>query len=287
MTGYGNAKGQIGGQQVSVEIRSLNSKFLELNLRLPLAYRDRELELRAEAGKQIERGKADITISIENNELSKRSTVNKEVFQAYFEELSELGREYHLSDVNLFDILLRMPAVMNSEKPEADEEQFVHLRKLISTAMEKFNAFRDQEGKVLQTDMVNRIQSIQSQMPLIAEMEQPRIDAIRARLEKNLQEIQDQTSVDRNRYEQELIYYIEKMDISEEQVRLLNHCDYFTKQMQEKGDSKGKKLSFILQEIGREINTTGSKAYDAAIQRLVVQMKDELEKAKEQVLNVM
>jgi len=286
MTGYGNAKGQIGGQQVSVEIRSLNSKFLELNLRLPLAYRDRELELRAEAGKQIERGKADITISIENNELSKRSTVNKEVFQAYFEELSELGREYHLSDVNLFDILLRMPAVMNSEKPEADEEQFVHLRKLISTAMEKFNAFRDQEGKVLQTDMVNRIQSIQSQMPLIAEMEQPRIDAIRARLEKNLQEIQDQTSVDRNRYEQELIYYIEKFDISEEKVRLKSHCDYFL-QVLESPEANGKKLGFITQEIGREINTIGSKANDAGMQRIVVGMKDELEKVKEQLANVL
>ena len=286
MTGYGNAKGLIGGQNVTVEIRSLNSKFLELNLRMPLQFRDRELELRADLGKQLERGKADLNISFDNNDLAKRSTVNKEIFNAYFEELSALGKEYHLSDVNLFDAILKMPAVMNAERAEGDETQWKELRKLIGLAVDQFNAFRDNEGGVLGKDVSDRVNTILNCIPQLETFEQARIENIRTRINKSMNELLDQSSVDRNRFEQELIYYIEKLDVTEEKVRLKSHCDYFIQTL-ESAEASGKKLGFIAQEIGREINTIGSKANDAAMQRIVVGMKDELEKLKEQLANVL
>jgi uncharacterized protein (TIGR00255 family) len=286
MTGYGNAKGQVGGQSVSVEIRSLNSKFLELNLRLPLNFRDRELELRAELGKQIERGKADLIVTVENNDLARRSTVNREIFDAYFNELSAIGKEYHLSDVNLFDIILKMPAVMNADRTEADAGQWTELQSLIAGAITKFNAFRDNEGRTLQSDLSARITTILDAVVRLEESEHLRIAAVRARLERGLNELQDQAGIDRNRFEQELIYYIEKLDISEEKVRLRSHIDYFRTVM-DSPEANGKKLGFIAQEIGREINTIGSKASDATIQRVVVEMKDELEKIKEQLANIL
>jgi uncharacterized protein YicC (UPF0701 family) len=270
MTGYGNAKGLVGGQGVTVEIRSLNSKFLELNLRMPMQFRDRELELRADLGKQLERGKADLNISVDNNDLAKRSTVNKEIFQAYFEELSALGTEYHLSDVNLMDTILRMPAVLNSDKAEADEGQWNELKKLIQAALE----------------VSGRVQTILTSIPRLEEHEQLRVENVRQRIGKALNEMQDQAGIDRNRFEQELIYYIEKLDITEEKVRLKSHCDYFIQTLNS-ADGNGKKLGFIAQEIGREINTIGAKANDASMQRIVVEMKDELEKLKEQLANVL
>lgn len=286
MTGYGNAKGQVGGQSVSVEIRSLNSKFLELNLRLPLNFRDRELELRADLGKQIERGKADLVVTIENNDLARRSSINRDIFDAYFNELSSLGKEYHLSDVNLFDIILKMPAVMNTDRTEADAAQWTELQLLIAAAVSKFNAFRDNEGRTLQADLSSRISTILQAVVRLEESEHTRVASVRARLERGLLEVQDQASIDRNRFEQELIYYIEKLDISEEKVRLRSHIDYFRTAM-DSPEANGKKLGFIAQEIGREINTIGSKANDASIQRIVVEMKDELEKIKEQLANIL
>jgi uncharacterized protein (TIGR00255 family) len=286
MTGYGNAKGQVGGQSVSVEIRSLNSKFLELNLRLPLNFRDRELELRADLGKQIERGKADLVVTIENNDLARRSSINRDIFDAYFNELSSLGKEYHLSDVNLLDIILKMPAVMNTDRTEADAAQWTELQLLIAAAVSKFNAFRDNEGRTLQTDLSSRISTIIQAVVRLEESEHTRVASVRARLERGLLEVQDQASIDRNRFEQELIYYIEKLDISEEKVRLRSHIDYFRTAM-DSPEANGKKLGFIAQEIGREINTIGSKANDASIQRIVVEMKDELEKIKEQLANIL
>ncbi|MFM9007494.1 MAG: YicC/YloC family endoribonuclease [Bacteroidota bacterium] len=286
MTGYGNAKGQVGGQSVSVEIRSLNSKFLELNLRLPLNFRDRELELRADLGKQIERGKADLVVNIENNDLARRSSINRDIFDAYFNELSSIGKEYHLSDVNLFDIILKMPAVMNTDRTEADASQWTELQALIAYAVGKFNAFRDNEGRTLQADLSGRISTILEAVVRVEESEHTRVASVRARLERGLLEVQDQAGIDRNRFEQELIYYIEKLDISEEKVRLRSHIDYFRSAM-DSPEANGKKLGFIAQEIGREINTIGSKANDASIQRIVVEMKDELEKIKEQLANLL
>ncbi len=286
MTGYGNVKGLVGGQNVTVEIRSLNSKFLELNLRMPFQFRDKELELRAELSKLLERGKADLNISFESNDLARRSSVNKEIFNAYFEELSELGKTYHLSDINLFDMILRMPAVLNSERNEADEVQWKELRQLIAQAIERFNGFRDNEGLVLGKDIRERVNTILNSIPRLEVFEQARVEAIRARIGKSISEWVEQSNIDRNRFEQELIFYIEKLDISEEKVRLKSHCDYFVETLSGP-EANGKKLGFICQEIGREINTIGAKANDAAMQRIVVEMKDELEKLKEQLANVL
>ncbi len=286
MTGYGNAKGLVGNQNVTVEIRSLNSKFLELNLRMPMQFRDRELELRSDLSKQLERGKADLSISFESNELAKRSSVNKEIFNAYYEELSALGKEYNLNDVNLLDCILKLPAVMNAERQESDEEQWKELKVVINAALERFNAFRDNEGAALSKDITMRVDTISNCIPQLEEFETKRVEGVRAKISKAINELIEQTSIDRNRFEQELIYYIEKLDISEEKVRLRSHCEYFVQTIANP-EANGKKLGFITQEIGREINTIGAKANDAPMQRIVVEMKDELEKLKEQLANVL
>jgi uncharacterized protein (TIGR00255 family) len=286
MTGYGNAKGLVGNQNVTVEIRSLNSKFLELNLRMPMQFRDRELELRSDLSKQLERGKADLSISFESNELAKRSSVNKEIFNAYYEELSALGKEYHLSDVNLLDCILKLPAVMNAERQESDDDQWKELKVVIAAALDRFNAFRDNEGAALSKDITMRVDTISNCIPQLEEFETKRVEGVRAKISKAINELIEQTSIDRNRFEQELIYYIEKLDISEEKVRLRSHCEYFVQTIANP-EANGKKLGFITQEIGREINTIGAKANDAPMQRIVVEMKDELEKLKEQLANVL
>ena len=286
MTGYGNAKGLVGNQNVTVEIRSLNSKFLELNLRMPMQFRDRELELRSDLSKQLERGKADLSISFESNELAKRSSVNKEIFNAYYEELSALGKEYHLSDVNLLDCILKLPAVMNAERQESDDDQWKELKVVIAAALDRVNAFRDNEGAALSKDITMRVDTISNCIPQLEEFETKRVEGVRAKISKAINELIEQTSIDRNRFEQELIYYIEKLDISEEKVRLRSHCEYFVQTIANP-EANGKKLGFITQEIGREINTIGAKANDAPMQRIVVEMKDELEKLKEQLANVL
>ena len=286
MTGYGNAKGLVGNQNVTVEIRSLNSKFLELNLRMPMQFRDRELELRSDLSKQLERGKADLSISFESNELAKRSSVNKEIFNAYYEELSALGKEYNLNDINLLDCILKLPAVMNAERQESDEEQWKELKVVINAAIDRFNAFRDNEGAALSKDITMRVDTISNCIPQLEEFETKRVEGVRAKISKAINELIEQTSIDRNRFEQELIYYIEKLDISEEKVRLRSHCEYFVQTIANP-EANGKKLGFITQEIGREINTIGAKANDAPMQRIVVEMKDELEKLKEQLANVL
>lgn len=286
MTGYGNAKGLVGNQNVTVEIRSLNSKFLELNLRMPMQFRDRELELRSDLSKQLERGKADLSISFESNELAKRSSVNKEIFNAYYEELSALGKEYHLSDVNLLDCILKLPAVMNAERQESDDDQWKELKVVIAAALDRFNAFRDNEGAALSKDITMRVDTISNCIPQLEEFETKRVEGVRSKISKAINELIEQTSIDRNRFEQELIYYIEKLDISEEKVRLRSHCEYFVQTIANP-EANGKKLGFITQEIGREINTIGAKANDAPMQRIVVEMKDELEKLKEQLANVL
>jgi len=286
MTGYGNAKGLVGNQNVTVEIRSLNSKFLELNLRMPMQFRDRELELRSDLSKQLERGKADLSISFESNELAKRSSVNKEIFNAYYEELAALSKEYNLNDVNLLDCIMKLPAVMNAERQESDEEQWKELKVVINAALDRFNAFRDNEGAALSQDITARVNTILNCIPQLEEFETKRVEGVRAKISKAINELIEQTSIDRNRFEQELIYYIEKLDISEEKVRLRSHCEYFVQTIANP-EANGKKLGFITQEIGREINTIGAKANDAAMQRIVVEMKDELEKLKEQLANVL
>ncbi len=280
------AKGPVGGQQVTVEIRSLNSKFLELNMRLPGAFRDRELELRSDLSRQLERGKADMQISIENSDVTKRSSINREVFNSWLQELRQLAGENNLKEDSILDIIMRQPTVLNNDKQEVDEDQWKQLKALVAQALEQFNGFRLMEGKVLENDLRGRITAITGAMPIMEQQEQARIDAVRKRLTNALNDLKEQMTVDHNRFEQELIYYIEKLDISEEKVRLRSHCEYFLQTLSSP-EANGKKLGFIAQEIGREINTMGAKANDATMQRTVVEMKDELEKLKEQLANVL
>lgn len=280
------AKGPVGGQQVTVEIRSLNSKFLELNMRLPGAFRDRELELRSDLSRQLERGKADMQISIETSDVTKRSSINREVFNSWLQELRQICGESNLKEDSILDVIMRQPTVLNNDKQEVDEEQWKQLKALVAQALEQFNGFRLMEGKVLEDDLRGRINAITGAMPIMEQQEQARIDAVRKRLTTALNDLKEQMTVDQNRFEQELIYYIEKLDISEEKVRLRSHCEYFLQTLSSP-EANGKKLGFIAQEIGREINTMGAKANDATMQRTVVEMKDELEKLKEQLANVL
>lgn len=286
MTGYGNAAGQAAGCKVTVEIRSLNSKFLELNLRIPNIFRDRETELRSELSKSVERGKADLLITLDNNEPARKSTINKELFKAYYEELKIVSEELGLQESSWLDTILKLPNVLSNDKSDLSDEQLRELLQIINLAVKKFDSFRIEEGKVLEQELAMRITNILHLVEAVEPFEKERIEIIKQRLLKSMNDIKESTRVDENRFEQELVYYIEKLDISEEKLRLRSHCNYFTETI--KGnEANGKKLSFIAQEIGREINTLGSKANDANIQRRVVEMKDELEKLKEQLANAL
>lgn len=288
MTGFGSASNDISGTAVTVEIKSLNSKFLEMALRLPSMYRDKELELRAELGKLIERGKVDVSINIGNgaSDISRKSNINKEIFKAYYEELKLLRDELNISDQLILETVIKLPQVLGNDKTEGDEEQWKAINVLLKEAVEKFNSFREQEGKVIEDELTLRINNILKLLIEAEKFEKGRIENIRERLHKNIAEIKEATTIDENRFEQELIFYVEKFDITEEKLRLRSHCNYFIESLKSK-EANGKKLGFITQELGREINTLGSKANDASMQRAVVEMKDELEKLKEQLANVL
>jgi uncharacterized protein (TIGR00255 family) len=286
MTGYGNASVQAGSKTVSAEIKSVNSKFFDLNLRLPSSYREKELELRTDLGRAIERGKVECTVTVESSEAQKRASFNIELLKAYHQEVKQVQEQLRLQDSpDVLRLLLTMPDVLVTEKGEIGEQEWTAFAEAIQKALAAFDSFRSNEGKVLAKDLQHRIGLIREGIRTLEPFEQNRIGQMRKRMQAGLEEFIQSADVDRNRFEQELIYYIEKLDVTEEKVRLASHLDYFIKTMQE--TSSGKKLSFIAQEIGREINTIGSKCNDADMQRIVVGMKDELEKVKEQVLNVL
>jgi uncharacterized protein (TIGR00255 family) len=287
MTGFGRAEVRAGEKLFVIDIKSLNGKQFDLQLKLPALLKPYEFEIRRMLATTLDRGTVDCTISLKETGSSQPVSINTQLARSYYQPLASLAADLQLDTSQLLTALLKLPEVITSGADSLDANEWEQCKKGIAQAVDQLSAHRTAEGKALEADLLTRINAIVSLQKEISVLEPLRREKLRLGLVKVLEEHLGKEGYDENRLEQELIYYIEKMDISEEQVRLLNHCDYFTKQMQEKGDSKGKKLSFILQEIGREINTTGSKAYDAAIQRLVVQMKDELEKAKEQVLNVM
>ena len=286
MTGYGKAAGEIAGKIISVEIKSLNSKFFELNLRMPTAYRDKEIELRSQLSKEADRGKMDITVMIEYSAGTTRSLLNKELIKVYLEDVKKLSEEMDLKATNLLDVVMHLPQVVNVDKIEADEEEWKLIKKLLDGAIKSFNEFRMREGKILQDDLVERVSAIENLLSGASEFENERMQNVRTKLQNALKGLDGGFEIDKNRFEQELIYYLEKLDITEEKVRLRAHCDYF-KSVINQEDNCGKKLGFITQEIGREINTIGSKANDARLQRAVVEMKDEAEKIKEQLANVL
>ncbi len=284
MTGFGKSNLELSGKKISIEIRSLNSKQLDLNLRVPSSYREKESEIRGEISRTVERGKVDFSIYIEYTADSGLASINKDLAKAYYRELKSLAEELN-EKTDCLSLTLRIPEVLRSEKQELDENEWKSIQKGMQEAIAAFNRFREDEGKVLAKEFIKRIEIIASLLEEVKKMDPQRILGIKERILKNLAELGEKDKVDTNRFEQELIYYIEKLDITEEKLRLKTHCDYFLTTLKEA--SSGRKLGFISQEIGREINTIGSKANDAGIQKLVVQMKDELEKIKEQLLNVL
>ena len=280
MTGFGKAVIEIPGKKITVEVRSLNSKQLDLNLRIPYVYKEKELELRSDISKQIERGKVDLSVYSESTQETLPVAINKTLVKTYYKELKSLSEELNEENQNLMALILKMPDVMKAEREvvELDEEEWKQVKQVVNKAIEAFQKFRSDEGKTLANEFNSRIAIIYELLAEVMSSDAARIEAIRTRIKNNIAELVEKEKIDQNRFEQELIYYIEKLDITEEKVRLKTHLDYFLKTMQEPGC--GRKLGFITQEIGREINTIGSKANDAAIQKMVVQMKDELEKIK-------
>lgn len=285
MTGFGKATKEFDTKTVSVEIRSLNSKNVDLNLRLSSIYRDKELELKNEIARLLERGKIDLSIYIENKQEDTPVKINTTLAKQYHGQLKQLAQELNEPDTNLLSHVLKMPDVLKSEHREPDEKDWKEIYTVIMLAIDDLNKFRTDEGKSIEKDFDQRIGLINDCLENIKEMDAKRVQGVRDRITKNLTEIIGQDKIDKNRFEQELIFYIERLDINEEKVRLKTHLDYFVKTMRE--PAGGRKLNFIAQEIGREVNTIGSKANDAEMQKLVVQMKDELEKIKEQTNNVL
>ena len=287
MTGYGLAVKDFATAKYTVEIKSLNSKFLELSLKLPKSFSDKELVLRNECSKQIERGKVNVSITVEYPEnLSKSASINQSLLKQYYNQLKSVATELGDPGSNLLQLALNFPEVIQYEDDVISDEEWKVLLKTFNDAMLNFQSFRSDEGNVLQKDLTLRISNILASLKKVEEREPNRIPAIRERLKQLLDEYIGKENVDQNRFEQELIFYIDKLDITEEKIRLRSHCDYFHETLQSP-DANGKKLGFISQEIGREINTMGSKANDAQIQQIVVEMKEELEKIKEQLLNVL
>lgn len=287
MTGFGKATAEIPGKKVVVEIRSVNSKSMDLNLRVPYLYKEKELELRGEISKQLERGKVDVTVYTESIHEAMPVSINKTLAKAYHKELKALSEELGENTPDLLALALKMPEVMKAEKEvaELDEAEWKQIKATVAQAIEAFQKFRADEGNVLSNEFKARVGLIDQLLKKVIQMDSTRTETIKSRIRTNLAEAIEKEKIDQNRFEQELIYYIEKLDITEEKLRLKTHLDYFTGTMNE--PACGRKLGFISQEIGREINTIGSKVNDAGIQKLVVQMKDELEKVKEQLLNVL
>lgn len=284
MTGYGKATGSFEGKKVSVEVKSLNSKSMDLYVRVAPYYREKELEIRQKITALLDRGKVEVNINIESTGASKSVEINKDLALAYYNDLKQTAELIGETAKDYLSLIVKMPDIFMQSKEEITEAENVFLMGLVDEACASLNRFRRQEGEALEKEFTERIGEIKSLLARVPEFENIRIDMIRERMRKGLEEI-DNPNYDENRFQQELIFYIEKLDISEEKMRLSNHLDYFLETMQL--PSAGKKLGFITQEIGREINTLGSKSYHVELQKMVVDMKDSLEKIKEQVLNTL
>ncbi|MEO6070216.1 MAG: YicC/YloC family endoribonuclease [Chitinophagaceae bacterium] len=287
MTGFGRAERAVGDKTFLVDIKSLNGKQFDLQLKMPAFLKPFEFDIRKILSEKLGRGTVDCSINLKETGNAKPITINTDLAKAYYKPLAQLSEELGLSTTDILSTLIKLPEVITPTSETLTDEEWRQFSAIIQSAIDNLNNHRVEEGKSLQTDLELRISNILEQQKKVIELEPTRQVKIRESITKLLEENVGKEAYDGNRLEQELIYYIEKIDITEEQVRLRNHCDYFRSMLEEPEESKGKKLSFILQEIGREINTTGAKAYDATIQKCVVQMKDELEKAKEQVLNVL
>jgi uncharacterized protein (TIGR00255 family) len=281
MTGYGKTVLQLPTKKITIELKSLNSKNLDLNVRIPSYYREKELDVRKKLALKLVRGKVDFLIYIENNGGEHSSKINEKTVKEYMNQLRNI---IDSDEVELLKMAIRLPDSLKTEREELDQNEWAQIEITIDETIEKINKYRSDEGKTLKNDFVLRISNIEKLLEKVIEIDPKRIEQVKEKLKKAIAELE--AKIDENRFEQELMYYIEKLDITEEKVRLKNHLDYFINEL--KWDvSNGKKLAFITQEIGREINTIGSKSNYAEMQKLVVQMKDELEKIKEQGLNVL
>jgi uncharacterized protein (TIGR00255 family) len=287
MTGYGRAEQAIGDKNFLVEIRSLNGKQFDLRLNIPSVVKPFEFEVRNLLSEGLQRGSVECNINLKLNGSNKPVTINMDLAKAYYLPVAALADELNLEKGDILSTILKLPEVITPSTEMLTDEEWIKLAAIIKSAIEQLNAHRLDEGKSIEADLLLRLANIEAQQKIVAELEPLRRTKILEGLKKVLEDNVGKENYDPNRLEQELIFYIEKIDISEEQVRLNNHCAYFRSILAETATAKGKKLNFILQEFGREINTTGSKAYDSTIQKAVILMKDELEKAKEQILNVL
>jgi uncharacterized protein (TIGR00255 family) len=291
MTGFGKATANPGGRTVNVEIRTLNSKQLDVNTRIPLLYRDKEAEIRAEISRVLERGKIDFMITMDSDADTGEFTINRPLARRIHSEITQLANELgETAGTDVISTILRIPDVLKAGREVPDESEWNMVKTAITEAIAQTDAFRTAEGELLGKDMSSRVQIILDHLLKVEPLESARIGNLRERFQRNQDEFLEKTTkvekFDENRFEQEIFWYLEKLDITEEKLRLRKHCDYFFNTLLS-SESNGRKLGFITQEIGREINTLGSKAYDAEIQMIVVQMKDELEKIKEQLGNVL
>ena len=282
MTGYGKSVLQLPSKKITIEIKSLNSKNLDLNVRMPSLYREKELSIRKDIAKQLVRGKVDFSLYLELTGEATSTVINKAVVKNYINQLKDILNED--KGTELLAMAVKMPDALTTEREEMNADEWQQIANTIDNAMQQLSNYRLEEGKALEQDFVLRIKNIDTLLESVIAMDPERIEGVRERLRRGVEELKE--NVDENRFEQELVFYIEKFDITEEKVRLKNHLEYFVKTLNS-SDSNGKKLGFIGQEIGREINTIGSKSNYAPMQKLVVQMKDELEKIKEQLLNVL
>ena len=286
MTGYGKAEGIVGNKKITIQLKSLNSKQADVNVKVPSAFKDQELVFRKEVAKQLQRGKIELYLSFKANEKESSYEIDEEVFQRYYDQLSLLNGKFKLDQNDLTSTIMKMPEVMKAREESEEESDSDTLLTLLNEALGAINTFRADEGKTLEADLTEHIDEIENLLVEALKYENERTETVRTRILSNLEDAQQKDKIDMDRFEQEMIFYMEKYDISEEKVRLKAHCDYFKKTMKDEV-GQGKKLGFISQEIGREINTLGSKSNHAQMQKLVVQMKDQLEKIKEQVLNVL
>ena len=287
MTGFGRSEKSINDKTFLIDIKSLNGKQFELQLRLPAILKPFEFDIRRFLSEKLIRGSVDCMISLKDTGNAKPVTINTDLAKAYYKPLAELSLALNLDPSHILSTLVKLPEVITPSSETLTDAEWIDFQQVLLSATGNLNTHRLNEGAMMEQDLLLRISNIEKQQEEVIKLEPLRQQKIREGLTRLLEENVGKENYDSNRLEQELIYYIEKIDITEEQVRLKNHCDYFKSLLVDTDESKGKKLSFILQEIGREINTTGSKAYDSTIQKAVIMMKDELEKAKEQVLNVL
>ena len=286
MTGFGKSEIALPTKKITVEVRSLNSKQLDLAVKLPGIYRSMEFDIRSRAAAAIVRGKADISVNIETTAVQTSATVNKELFKAYLQQIND-AMSFSAMDADydaILPVVMRMPDVVSTQAESISEQEQAAILEAVNTALARFTAFREQEGATLIADLLKRVDRIEEYKVQVEPFEKARTEVIKNRIREHIEKMN--LELDNNRLEQEMIFYIEKLDITEEKVRLKNHCDYF-RQVAAEEDAPGRKLGFIAQEMGREINTLGSKSNEANMQILVVKMKDELEKIKEQVLNIL